>query len=141
MVCKVCSAGYGRTTKLSWQMAKCPLMVSGRLWVCICRLRAVIHKLTRPLDMMEQMASDINKIRRLLSISSASMGGCSSQVQVTSCKRSLEVGFTLQIRHQTTTSHVKSIKMELLCGSSKETSLLSGTRRVPCCGYVENVRC
>src|SRR6266702_630258 len=123
-------------------MVKRQRTASGRLWVCFDRIRKlVLHELIMMIDTMQQMASDINKMRRSLSIDAPIVDRLRLQVlQGTSCKRTPKVGSALQIRLKTTTLGVKFIEMEPAHGSSKRTSSLSGTRRVPFCGSMENVR-
>jgi hypothetical protein len=92
-------------------------------------------------DTMQQVASDINKMRRSLSIDAPIV--CQRRLhklQGTSCRRTPKIGSALQIRRKITTSDAKFIETELLHGSSKGAPLLSGTRTVPFCGSMENVR-
>ena len=88
---------------------------------------------------MQQIASDINKMKRWSLV--LPLRSCRTKdVQVIACKESAEVGSLPQIRRLTTTLRVKSIKMELQYGSAMEVPSPSGTRRVPSCGSMENVR-
>ena len=64
----------------------------------------------------------------------------SDKLQATRCKSPPKVGFALQTLRKTTTLDARHIRMELPRGSSKGTSLMSGTKRVPFCGFTENVR-
>ncbi len=50
-------------------------MVSGKPWARFYHIQAVFQKLTRTLGTMQQMAIDINKIRRLSLIRSVTIGG------------------------------------------------------------------
>ena len=52
-----------------------------------------------------------------------------------------KIGSALQIHQKTIILGAKFIEMELLHSSFKEPSSLSGTRRVPFCGSMENVLC
>ena len=53
----------------------------GRLWVCFyLALKSILHELTTTIDAMQQMSSDINKIRRslwvILLLSNAAQTSC-----------------------------------------------------------------
>ena len=91
---------------------------------------------------MQQMASDINKMRRSLLIYAPIVYRlCLHELQATIYKRTPKVGSALQIRRKTITLDVKSIEMEPAHGSSRTKSSVSGSRRIPCYGFMENVRC
>src|SRR6266702_4376819 len=122
-------------------MEKHQWTASGRLWVSLGRVwESASQKLIGTADMMQQIANDINKMKRSLLIDSTiAVPWRLSWAQVIACKGSPEVGSPLRIRHPTTTSRARSIKMELQRGSAKEASSPSGTRRASCCGSMENV--
>ena len=123
-------------------MVKRQWTASEGLWVSFSHIRkSVSCELITMIDTMQQMASDINKMRRSLSMYSPIVDQRRlHDIQGTSYRRTPKIGSALQIRRKTTTSDAKSIEMEPLRGSSKEPYSLSGTRKVPFCGYMENVR-
>ncbi|KAH8980601.1 hypothetical protein EDB86DRAFT_2979759 [Lactarius hatsudake] len=101
-----------------WSFNRRVVMVDGKL---------SIDGIWKALDAMQQITNDINKMRRSLLTCSATMRWWRScYLQVTSCKRDPKVGSPLQIRRQTSTSRVKSIKTELPRGFSREASLVNG---------------
>jgi len=121
-------------------MVKRQRTVSGRLWVCFYCFRKSCRAMITMIDTMQQMASDINKMRRSLSIDAPIVNRLRLQVlQGTSCKRTPKIGSALQIRRKTTTLGVKSIETEPAHGFSKRASSIGGTRRDPFCGSMENV--
>jgi hypothetical protein len=102
--------------------------------------KSVSLELTTMADTMHQMANDINKMRRSLSIDDPIVSKQRlHELQGTSCRRTPKIGSALQIRRKTTISDAKFIEMEPLNGFSKVASSLSGTRRAPFCGSMENV--
>jgi len=111
------------------------------LGMLYCIRKSVLHELTTMIDAMQQMASDINKMRRSLSIDAPIVDRWHLyELQATNCKRTPKIGSVHQTRRKTTTLDAKSIEMEPPLGSSKSASSLSGTRREPFCGSMENVR-
>ena len=117
-------------------------MASRRPWVCFYRVhRSMLHELTTMIGTMQQMASDINKMRRSLSIYATIVDRLRlHELQAISYKRTPNVGSALQIRRKTTTLDIKSIRTKPAHGSSKTMSSLSGSRRTPFYGSMENVR-
>ena len=97
------------------------------------------QKLIRTTDMMQQIANDINKMKRSLLRFYHCGHVVLNQSQVIAYKGRPEVGSPLRIRRRTTTSRVKSIKMELPRGSAREMSSLSGKRKDSSYGSMENV--
>ena len=90
--------------------------------------KSVLYELTTMADTMQQMASDINKMRRLLLIHAPIVDQRRShEFQETSCRRTPRIGSALQIHQKTIISGAKSIEMEPLHGFFKEAPSLSGT--------------
>ena len=90
---------------------------------------------------MQEMASDMNKLKRplLLRIIILYIETIS---QVTSCKRTLQVGSLRQIHGRTTISPANLATMEQRNGSFKVIFSSNGYHpaQLLCCGFMENVR-
>jgi hypothetical protein len=136
-------------------------------WILLCRLLSAEHPISQDgqastdgiqkalglffrreqatspdhiLEMMQQLASDVNSSRRqFLFMLPPLTRNAESTRQVTSCDGTFEDGSHPRIHGKTTTLDVKLTIMEQPGGSSKGTLSRNGNMLVLCCGFMGNV--
>ena len=89
---------------------------------------------------LQETASEINKMKRLSSFAYFVCSHHGTLVQVTCYKRKFGTGSPPLIRQKTTTLPAKLITVELRSGLPKALPLRNGRRLAHSCGYMVNVR-